>query len=297
MGYLVVAGSWTPWPLPLMLIIASWFLFTAGMILNDVFDLEVDARLRPERPLPSGAISVNVARRLGFFFLITGVVIAIISGFAAQKFGLTANRWTPGIVALLLAVMILIYDGWAKTTLFGPVAMGSCRTLNVMLGMSCVAAAPGHAGVWGFDAYGLWLAVAIGVYIAGITTFARKEAEGNSRGTLIFGTSVLATGLVILASVTLVQLADEPLKTRFASPWIWPLFVGFFALPILRRCFLAINDPRPAKIQAAVITCLFSIILIDAAICLLVSSTVGYALVVASLLLPGILIGRWINVT
>ena len=31
--------------------------YTAGMILNDLLDYEVDVRERPERPLPSGAVS------------------------------------------------------------------------------------------------------------------------------------------------------------------------------------------------------------------------------------------------
>ena len=31
--------------------------YTAGMILNDVLDDDVDRRERPERPLPSGAVS------------------------------------------------------------------------------------------------------------------------------------------------------------------------------------------------------------------------------------------------
>ena len=39
--------------------------YTAGMILNDVADLEVDRRERPERPLPSGAVSRTALAAFG----------------------------------------------------------------------------------------------------------------------------------------------------------------------------------------------------------------------------------------
>ena len=41
--------------------VAMALFYTAGMILNDVADLEVDRRERPERPLPSGAVSRTAA--------------------------------------------------------------------------------------------------------------------------------------------------------------------------------------------------------------------------------------------
>src|SRR3990170_1349253 len=37
--------------------VAMALFYTAGMILNDVLDFEVDRVQRPERPLPSGAVS------------------------------------------------------------------------------------------------------------------------------------------------------------------------------------------------------------------------------------------------
>ena len=41
--------------------VAAALFYTAGMIANDVFDLEVDRGSRPERPLPSGLVSVRAA--------------------------------------------------------------------------------------------------------------------------------------------------------------------------------------------------------------------------------------------
>ena len=40
-----------------LLAVALVLYYTAGMYLNDLFDLELDRRERPERPLPSGRVS------------------------------------------------------------------------------------------------------------------------------------------------------------------------------------------------------------------------------------------------
>ena len=43
------------------------------MVLNDVYDVETDARERPYRPIPSGRISLNKAQSLGYGLLLCGV--------------------------------------------------------------------------------------------------------------------------------------------------------------------------------------------------------------------------------
>ena len=62
-----------------LLVGASSLLYCAGMVLNDVFDFDLDARERPERPLPSGRISRPAAARLGWGLLATGVVLGVLA--------------------------------------------------------------------------------------------------------------------------------------------------------------------------------------------------------------------------
>ena len=118
-----------------MLIAASSLLYIAGVVLNDVFDLEIDRRERPERPMPSGRVSLDAARRLGWRLLVLGVAL----GTGAVFF---TGQLRPGVVAALLATVILLYDAWLKRTPLGPLAMGACRMLNVLLGMSAVDVRP-----------------------------------------------------------------------------------------------------------------------------------------------------------
>src|SRR5215213_1708073 len=65
MGYLFVRHSIDSVPLFACLAVASASLYLAGMVLNDLFDFEIDARERPFRPLPSRQVSVFWATLLG----------------------------------------------------------------------------------------------------------------------------------------------------------------------------------------------------------------------------------------
>jgi 4-hydroxybenzoate polyprenyltransferase len=79
MGFLFTRADFLPgedgWLLGLLLA-ASSLLYAAGVVLNDVFDLEVDAVERPHRPLPSGRVSPAVARWLGWELLVVGLAAA-----------------------------------------------------------------------------------------------------------------------------------------------------------------------------------------------------------------------------
>src|SRR5438445_670168 len=64
---------WTPpWTLLAMLLGASALLYAAGMVLNDFFDAQVDARERPRRPIPSARVSRRTAGWLGAVLLVGG---------------------------------------------------------------------------------------------------------------------------------------------------------------------------------------------------------------------------------
>src|SRR5215207_1462407 len=99
------------------LVVVSSVLYLSGMVLNDVFDAEVDARDRADRPIPSGRVSLKAAAAVGWGMLTIGLVIAWILSF-------NANDWRPGAVATLLAACILLYDGALKRTRLAPLVMG-----------------------------------------------------------------------------------------------------------------------------------------------------------------------------
>ena len=280
------------WPSLALLVVASALLYTAGMILNDVCDIEVDRRERPFRPLPSGQVNLLLALRLGFVLLFLGVLIAAAGGWLHPDN--QASPWRSGVVATLLALAIVGYDALLKNTPLGPLGMGLCRALNVLLGMSAAGIlVPIEEAVLGYHSSSWLIAGGLGLYITGVTWFARSEATDSSRPQLLLATLVIAGGIATLAWLPNVLHPEKSLTARPPIPF---LLFALLALPMLRRAALAIADPQPANVQAMVKHCILSIIMLDAAITMLTTGALPGLLIVALLVL-GYLLGRWIYST
>jgi 4-hydroxybenzoate polyprenyltransferase len=289
MGFLFVQSQLRPWPVYAVLAVASVCLYLAGMVLNDVYDVEQDRQERPQRPLPSGAVALGTARLLGLGLLLAGVA----SGWIAPHVGqLDGSAWRSGYVATLLAACVLAYDAVLKRTPAGPLVMGSCRFLNVLLGMSIGPLAQGPTYMLGFTPYQLVAAAALGTYITGITWFARTEASTSRRSHLAGGTIVAAGGLGLLA--WLYRVLPPHVPTMDEKYWF--VLIGLLAFVIIRRCSTAIAEPTPQRVQLAVKNALWSLIVLNAAVVLLVCGP-PWALAVLALVIPTILLGAWIEAT
>ena len=277
-GYLVVAElrvlDWPPvacW----LAISASISFYAAGMVLNDVCDVELDRVERPERPLPSGAIGLRQAALVGSGLLAAGSAAACATAIVAR------SPW-PALVGAGLTAAVWLYDRHAKPTLAGPFVMGACRGLNWLLGMTAAGGALGS----------LWtIPLGMALYVAGITLYARDEAGRSRVATLLGGLAVMGLGLVIASRFIWpaveagAKLPESPLP---ASNWI--LLWGILGTSILLRGLLGVLDPSPGRVQAAVGNAIMSIITLDA---VLVLAFCGERwAVVLLLLLPLFLFGR-----
>lgn len=157
----VLAGAVIAAPLAfsteiVLLIIAIALFYTAGMYLNDILDLEIDRAQRPNRPLPSGRISMEVA------WAITIVLFAV--GLALLWF-VDRQSFVAGIV---LVAVIAIYDAWHKGNAVGPVIMAFARVMVYVVAFFAFASeAVGELWVWG--------AVML-AYVAGLTYIAKTES-------------------------------------------------------------------------------------------------------------------------
>jgi 4-hydroxybenzoate polyprenyltransferase len=285
MGYLLTHSTVDNPQLLGFLLLASACLYLAGMVLNDVFDYQVDLAERPTRPLPAGLVRMRMATGLGYVLLAAGLAL----GWSAAA---AAHTLRTGIVATLLALAVWLYDRVLKRTPLGPLSMGSCRFLNVLLGMS-PGAMPWLASDW-------VVAGGIGTYITGVTWFARREAGNSRRWQLLLGTLVMGCGLALLCwfpwSVDLPErLVRAPYVLGLGSNWtlLWVLIgvsVGF-------RCQQAIAHPVKVRVQMAVKHALMSLIVIDAAVCFAAQGQYPWPLVILALLVPTVFIGRWIYST
>jgi 4-hydroxybenzoate polyprenyltransferase len=103
---------------------AVLLIYGAGMVLNDVADVEIDRRERPDRPLPAGRIGRAQAGALGAALLICGFLCAA-----------AVNMPALG-TAVLLGSLVLAYTFVRRLRgLAGPVLLGACRALAVFLGI------------------------------------------------------------------------------------------------------------------------------------------------------------------
>jgi 4-hydroxybenzoate polyprenyltransferase len=279
LGFLLTHRRLDPWQQFAILLSASSVLYLAGIVLNDYFDREQDARERPFRPIPSGRVSAQTALRVGVAMLVAGAAL----GWVAAA---VSGNIRPGVVATLLAGAVLLYDGLLKQTPLGPVAMGSCRTLNVLLGMS-VSLDPWTAPYW-------VVAIGVGLYIAGVTIYARSEARESGRVQLTLGVVVMLLGIATVASTPAWATGGEWPAFNVHANWyvFWALFGGLIAYRALRAVF----EPRPELVQAAVRNCIFSLIVMDAAACLAVQD-IFWGVVILTLLVPTLFLGRWIYST
>ena len=280
MAVVVVSGAAVPATGTVAVLFATIGLYWAGMVLNDYFDREVDARERPTRPLPSGRVSPNAA--LVFAIVLCAIGIAA----AATASWQIGNAWCV-VLATLLTATIVAYNSWLKHTPHGPWVMGACRALNVLMVMTGVTTFADPSQV-------PWL-IPLGLlgYIAGVTLFARDEAGTPQRGPLIVAALIAAAGLFVLAWSRPQPPAPLPFTLttpRYAMLWV---VVALFAA---RRFVAAILQPSQRTVVSAVKHALLSLILIDGALALSAGGPY-WAFAILALMAPAMLLSQWIRMT
>lgn len=292
-GFFLVAHGHEPIARWLVVLLAAVCLYWAGMIFNDVFDVEQDRRERPTRPLPAGEIPVRRAATVGGGLLVLGVVLAGASGWIPA--GDLSTGWWPLWVAAVLAVMVLLYDGPLKRTLLAPAAMGSCRFLSFLLGAS--PALPWAIdGGWGelVPQHVLGAALGMGVYVMGVTLVARHEAAESHKATLAGGLVVMALGLGLIAFVP--RFAEPGAGLVVRGDREFALLIGMLGLTIMARGINAVRDPEPRRVQMTVRAALLTLIPLSAALAFLGAGPV-YGLGVFALVIPAMWVGAKFRMT
>ena len=104
---------------PVVLAMLAVFLETAaGNVINDYFDYNIDLVNKPERPIPSGRISLENARNYAYLLFSAATVCGFLISY------LTSN-WIPFIIVLLADAVLYLYAYKLKTTpLIGNLTVG-----------------------------------------------------------------------------------------------------------------------------------------------------------------------------
>tara|TARA_Y100001960_G_scaffold253013_1_gene270319 strand:- start:662 stop:1162 length:501 start_codon:yes stop_codon:yes gene_type:complete len=166
--------------------------------------------------------------------------------------------------------------------------MGACRSLNVLLGATIAGS---------FQSLGqgppLHVSVGMGLYIAGVTWFARNEAGTSNQRQLTAAVLLINIGLATL--ITFAGLATTDIDQNATTSVL--MLMALIVVSINRRLIAAIRDPRPERVQSGVGILLLSLVMIDATLALAASGETAPALVIAALLIPALVLRRWIPMT
>ncbi len=233
-GFLIAGGGIKQISCAGCLLLASSFLYSAGMALNDYFDYRIDLKERPKRPIPSGRIKRQEALCLGVFLLVAGIFSAYFV------------RPASFIISLILAAFILSYNmGLKKHPWIGPVNMGGCRYLNLLLGLS----------VLPLSTRSFMVPLLIGVFIFGVTVLSSQETKVKGSSFPIF----ISTGTiaVVYALYWLFFISDIlSQKSGLILCTLWAIFLLVYLLRLIEK--------RSARdVQKAVKLLIISLVILD----------------------------------
>lgn len=235
-AWLLTGGKATD-PRLFWLIFGGSLLYTAGMILNDAADAAYDREHRPERPIPSGRVPLRWAWRAGLILLLCGA--GMIIGRGGAHTGVTAS----------LAAAILAYDLYHKPWAGSVILMGGCRVLLYL-----AAASPLLEKPWSGPA--LLPGLALGAYIVGLSSMARREARTVSARMPGAAWPLL---LLLLAPAALLFWRGAD------TPRLLPLLIGAGLVWWVSAAVRQMRSNPPQSIGPAVGRLLAGIVWVDAA--------------------------------
>lgn len=250
------------------LMVSSGLLYIAGIVLNDYFDIEIDKKERPSRPLPSGKISKGYALTIAIVALLIANIIALVVGPISLA------------ISLALTLLIIAYDYQLKYSVLGPFAMGGTRSLNVIFGASPVLLYIDNHSVAIVGA----AAASLFFYVSSITILSKKEV-GKER----------PNSTLVILIVFGVILAIVPLGMLLQFEWTFLLNLSIFAgvTIVTFRQYIAKEVP---SVQKAVRNMVISIIILDS---VFVTGTAGlpYGLATLLLIAPVVVLAKKLYVT
>ena len=173
----------------LLLVTISVLLYCVGIVLNDLYDFDIDKKERPNRPLPSGKISRRSAIGLVAIFSTLALILSLLVSFSTL------------VISSILFLAIFGYDKYLKNTYAGPFTIATARAMNILLGTS--------VSFRSVDSYSqivtlTFVLIITFVYVSLIGFISRYEVRGFSDNTkLLLPPAIVA---IVIFSIILFSL-------------------------------------------------------------------------------------------
>ena len=250
-------------------LVASFLLYAAGMVWNDLIDVDRDRIGNPKRPLPDGRIGLVPAYVLGVLTVLGAVLAAL-----HVEYGF--------LLAGIVLSLALIYNLVAKSVpVLGSVVMGLTRAAHacfalLLLGPDYVRMVLTPAAGANQLHSGFVYPLILGTYIFGLTLISEMEERSRHGSRLAFIVGGACMAFALLAAVGGLATADW-LRTLLHSGGIWPLAAvlavlfallcaGWLALTVGRAWFNALLTCRCDQVGRTVVAGLGGMILLDAVV-------------------------------
>ena len=246
--------------------LSSTFLYVSGVIFNDYFDIEIDRKERPSRPLPSGGISKERAKKIAFSLMLFALILAF------------TVSWTSFVIAVFLSGIIIAYNYRLKhNKFFSPLTMSSARFLNVILGASPSLNLSFQTNLQQL----IFAALSILTYVFVISLFSRKEIIGmQEKRQIIILFSIVYVIIVLITIVTLLG---------FFMMWSFIILIPFAI--IMGIIFKQTLSGDSEDIKRGIKNMVISMIILDS---IFITGVAGlsYGLPTLLFLFPSILLSR-----
>lgn len=247
-GAALVTASGSPRPVALLSLAAVLF-YTAGMMLNDVLDADIDRAERPTRPIPSGRVGRAEAALVAILFLAGGLLLC--REVSSRAFD----------AAIVLVGAVLLYNVIHARTVLSVFVMGLCRGMLYLLAAAALLPATDSL------ASPLVLpALLLILYTASFSLVARREVLATPARSITAVIPAILGGGVILS-------CPANLPARIVAATVVAALLALPARHVLRRA------PTP-DLRRAVLGWIAGFAIIDAGVC---AATGHYPLAAACL--------------
>ncbi len=233
-AYLIATGTVVSGVLLLMAVVI--LITAAGNVINDYYDAEIDKINRPERPIPSGAVTREAALAYAVVLFVLGIIVSILT--------------TPLCLAIAIfnSALLVLYAARLKSTPFFGNAAVSYLSASIFLFGGAFA---------GWTGFIHMLPVAAITFLAMLSREILKDAE-DIEGDRAGGADTLPLRIGVKKSAIIAFVFAAAAVAASAVPYAWwgpwyLLWIAVVDLVILAAAARALpcNDPASLKATGA----------------------------------------------
>lgn len=183
--------------IPIILaMLVVFFETAAGNVINDYFDYKIDLINKPERPLPSGRISLKAGRNYGYLQFLLGTICGFLISYLT-------NNWIPFVIVLISDVILYLYAYKLKSTpLIGNLTVGFMTGFGFVFGGFTINT-PEIISISIFLGFFAFVMTTAREIIKDIEDVEGDKAEGAKTLPILIGTktpAILAVALIVIDS-------------------------------------------------------------------------------------------------